>query len=110
MKLAVIGDRGMIAGFRLAGVKYTGVPESAKETEELLGSFCEDPEIGIILITDLIAESIRPFIMALQGKEAVFPIIVEIPGSEGVTRRTEPLEGLIRRAVGIDIWKEAHGK
>jgi V/A-type H+-transporting ATPase subunit F len=108
VKLAVIGDRGMVAGFRLAGVKYTGVPDDAREAEKLLRSFCEDPEIGIILITDVIAESVRPFISELQGGGSVFPIIVEVPGSEGAIRRAEPLEGLIRRAVGIDIWKEAH--
>ncbi|MDT8357701.1 MAG: V-type ATP synthase subunit F [Methanomicrobiaceae archaeon] len=106
MRVAVIGDRGTVAGFRLAGVKYTGVPESERMAEDLLRNFCEDPEIGIILITDLIAASIRPAISDLQGV-SVFPLIVEVPASEGVVGRAEPLDSLIRRAVGIEIWKEA---
>ena len=110
MKMAVIGDRGTVAGFRLAGVKYTGVPESERMAEDLLRDFCEDPEIGIVLITDLIAAPIRPAIRDLQGRVSVFPLIVEIPASEGAVGRAEPLDGLIRRAVGIEIWKEAQAK
>ncbi|MDI6888637.1 MAG: V-type ATP synthase subunit F [Methanocellales archaeon] len=102
MKAAVIGDRNMTLGFSLAGVKKMRVAETPRETEEALKHFLVDPEIGIIMLLDSLAESIRPFMNKVQGRKEVYPIVVEVPGKEG-SRAIDPINRLIRKAVGIDV-------
>jgi len=102
MKAAVIGNRNMTLGFSLAGVKKMRVVETPQETEEALKHFLVDPEVGVIILLDSLAESIRPYMDKIQVKKEVFPIVVEVPGKEGA-RATDPINRLIRRAVGIDV-------
>jgi len=102
MKAAVIGDRNMTLGFSLAGVKKARIAQTPQETEEALKHYMDDPEVGVIMLLDSLAESIRPFMNKLQGRKEVYPIIVEVPGKEGA-RAPDPINRLIRKAVGIDV-------
>lgn len=102
MKAAVIGDRNMTLGFSLAGVKKARIAQTPQETEEALKQYMSDPEIGVIMLLDSLAESIRPFMNKVQGRKEIYPIIVEVPGKEGA-RASDPIDRLIRKAVGIDV-------
>ncbi len=105
MKICVVGDFDTITGFRLAGIKDTyevEEPQSAvKVIKELFQN--KDKEIGLIIITERIADDIRAELKEIsEGK--VIPLIVEIPDKKGpIEKKVDPIKELVKRAVGLEI-------
>jgi V/A-type H+-transporting ATPase subunit F len=105
MELVVIGDEDTRTGFKLAGVTRTYPGEEAKTyLEEML----LDSTIGIIMINERFAEQNREILnRARKEKKKLTPIIVEIPDSTGpIKREIDPIQQLIRRALGAQIEEE----
>ncbi len=101
-KIAVIGDRDTVIGFRMAGVTESTVPQSPAETRQALRSYFSDPMMGLILITEPLAKKIEDTILELS--EAPVPVVLLIPDRRGPTGAYETvLKELVRRAVGIEI-------
>ncbi|MFW5928660.1 MAG: V-type ATP synthase subunit F [Thermoplasmatota archaeon] len=105
MKVVVVGDEDMALGFSLAGVDKTYVPSDDYDARKQLNHLLEEPDVGIILLSERIAEDIREHLQEkIKRKKELYPIIVEIPNKEGKLKdKEDPLKGKIRRAVGIDI-------
>ncbi len=101
-KIAVIGDRDTVTGFRLVGVSECAVPKSTAETRDLLYQYFRDPTMGLILITEPLATEVEDAIVELS--QSPVPVILLVPDRDGATGAYEAvLRDLIRRAVGIDI-------
>jgi len=101
-KIAVIGDRDTVIGFRMAGVREGTVPSNPDETREALISYFRDPEMGLIIITEPLAKTVEQTIIELSV--APVPVIMLIPDRNGSTGAYETvLKELVRRAVGIEI-------
>jgi len=101
-KIAVIGDRDTVTGFRMVGVRESSIPKTADETRKSLLDYFRDPEMGLIIITEPLAEGIEEIILELS--EAPVPVILLVPDRQGTTGAYETvLKELIRRAVGIEI-------
>lgn len=101
MKYYVIGDEDAVLGFGLAGVRGRRVRNSA-EASEAFREALEDRENGIILVTERIAELIRPQVDRYVFKED-FPLIVEIPDWEGKLSSRPPLREMVNTAIGIKL-------
>ncbi|MFW6144757.1 MAG: V-type ATP synthase subunit F [Candidatus Natronoplasma sp.] len=108
MKVVVVGKKEMTVGFSLAGVNEVYTPENEYEAKKTIDRLLETPDVGVILLSESIAEDIREHLqMKKKRKEDVYPIIVEIPDKEGPREdKEDPLKGKIKRAVGIDITRE----
>jgi len=102
LKIFAIGDKDMVLGFKLAGVSYALEVKDSEEAKVALKNAFQKREVGIILISERIAEELRPFISKLV-EEADLPIIVEIPGKEGTRMGGDILKKLIKKAVGVEI-------
>lgn len=105
MELVVIGDEDTRTGFKLAGVTRTYSGDEAKShLEELL----LDSAIGIIMISEKCAEKNRDVLnRTRKERKRLHPIIVEIPDNSGpIKREVDPLQALIRRALGAQIQEE----
>ncbi len=101
-KIAVIGDRDTVTGFRLVGVSECAVPKTPTETRDLLYQYFRDPAMGLILITEPLATEVEDTIVELS--QSPVPVILLVPDRDGSTGAYETvLRELIRRAVGIDI-------
>lgn len=101
-KIAVIGDRDTVTGFRLVGVSECATPKSPDETKELLYDFYRDPSMGLIIITEPLAKEVEDTIVELS--QSPVPVILLISDRTGSTGTYEAiLKELIRRAVGIEI-------
>ena len=104
MKFHCIADENTVRGFRLAGVTgevVTAAPEAAAAVE----SAAARPDCGIIILTEKIADGIRPLVEQIRsGRER--PLIVEIPGPEGAARERKSLRQLVQEAVGIRLEPE----
>jgi V/A-type H+-transporting ATPase subunit F len=101
-KIAVIGDRDTVAGFRMVGVNEWFTPRSPDETQEKLKEFFRDPHMGLIIITEPLAQQVEDTINQLSG--IPIPVIMLIPDRFGSTGAYEAvMKEMVRRAVGIEI-------
>jgi V/A-type H+-transporting ATPase subunit F len=106
MEIALIGDRHTAYGFRLAGIRKTFLMEEIRREdirEILRGLF--DSNIGIILVTEKVAEGIRNILEeANRFRKGIIPIILEIPDSGGsLISKIDPMRELIKRTIGFEI-------
>lgn len=105
MEIALIGDKHTVYGFRLAGLRKTFlIKEISQEIREILKGLFSD-NIGLILITEKIAEEIRDTLKEMDRfRKGIMPIILEIPDSGGpLISKIDPMRGLIKRTVGFEI-------
>lgn len=101
MKVMVIGHPEAVRGFSLAGVQ--GQPASTvEEVNRALDQAMSDGDIGIILVTQDVSRLIEPRIDQLKLRSTI-PLVVEIPGPEGVDPNTPSLGDVVLRAIGIKI-------
>ncbi len=102
MEIGVVGDFDTITGFRLAGVKETYEVEEPRAAVEILKKLIKK-DIGLIIITERLADQIRDETTAIIERNAL-PLIVEIPDKRGpVEGKADPIMALIKKAVGVDI-------
>ena len=101
-KIAVIGDRDTVTGFRMVGVNEWFTPKSPAETREKLLEYFRDPNMGLIIITELLAQQVEDTVNQIAS--SAIPVVMLIPDRHGTTGAYDTfLKELIRRAVGIDI-------
>jgi len=101
MRYFIIGDEDAVLGFGLVGVEGT-VATSVAQAEEAFSAAMEQPDIGIIIITERVADLIRPqvdrFIFTRN-----FPLIVEIPDRQGPLPGKPGIREMVNRAIGIKL-------
>lgn len=104
MKYFCIADEDTVRGFRLAGVDGRAVVTAA-EAADALAKASSRPEIGIVILTDVVAADIRPQVDDLRTNRGR-PLVVEIPGPEGPMPGRKTLREFVQEAVGIRIGQE----
>ena len=104
MKLAAICDKDTAIGLRLAGVHEVHV-EKEKNIIELWNEISSKDDIGIIFITEAIAEALDRYLRDFRLRNNL-PIIVEIPDKKGRKKdHVDFVSHLIKKAVGIEVNK-----
>ena len=101
MRFRVIGDSLTILGFSLAGatgVVVTDVDGAEKAISEALG----DPDAGILIITERVADLIRARADELLFSDR-FPLVLEIPDSGGAIPGRPTMKELVKQAIGIAV-------
>ena len=102
MKSYLISDnRDTLVGMRLAGIQGVIV----HEREEILREFnmaVEDTSIGIVIVTEIIADTIRNEIME-QKLKFNKQLIIEIPDRHGTTKGKDAITNYIRESIGIQV-------
>ena len=101
MKLLVIGSQDAVLGFDLVGVRGR-IVTTAKELNQALDAALADKEVGIVLVTEDVADLARQRVDMLRVRSTV-PLVVEIPGPEGPRPDRPPLSEVIRRTIGVRI-------
>ncbi len=101
MRFYVIADEATVAGFSLVGVDGV-VVEGAEEAKEALQQAFSSHDIGIIVITEKLAASIRE-----EMEEFVFghdfPLVIEIPDREGPMEGRVSIRQMVRSAIGFNV-------
>jgi len=101
MKYYVIADSDTVLGFRYIGVRGEEVT-NAEQARAALSRAEADPAVGVVIITDTIAQAIRPEVNRVRFGTPR-PLVVEIPGRGGAATGRQTLLEMIREAVGIRI-------
>ncbi len=101
MKVKVIGNPEAVLGFSLAGVEGREAT-TADEVNRALDDALSAGDIGIILITQDSSALVESRMAQLRLRSTV-PLVVEIPGPEGVRPGQPSLGEVVLRAIGIKI-------
>ncbi|MDY7040588.1 MAG: V-type ATP synthase subunit F [Chloroflexota bacterium] len=101
MKVLVIGHPEAVLGFSLVGVHGRSVTTAA-EVNQALDDALSAPDVGIVLVTDDVADLIQARMDQLRLRSTV-PLVVEIPGPGGPLPDQPSLNEVIRRAIGVKI-------
>jgi len=104
MKFLCIADEDTVRGFRLAGIE--GLPaRTPAQAADLLEQAARRPDVGILVLTEDVAEGIRAQLDAFrQARDR--PLVVEIPGPAGPSPSRAGLHRIVQAAVGIRVREE----
>lgn len=101
MKYSIIGDEDTVLGFRMVGV--TGkVATNTDEAKRAFNALLEDRENCIIIMTERVAEMIRPIVDKFLFTES-FPLIVEIPDRNGPMPGRPGIRETVNAAIGLKL-------
>ena len=101
MKVLVIGNPDAVLGFSLVGVEGKAVT-TAEEVNQALDEAMAAHDIGIVLVTMDVARLIEARMDRLKLQSTI-PLVVEIPGPEGVSADQPSLSDVVLRAIGVKI-------
>jgi len=101
MKILVIGHPEAVLGFSLVGV-HGQTATTAEEVNQALDSALASSEVGLILVTEDVARLIEPRMSQLKLHSTV-PLVVEIPGPQGVPSDQPSLSEVVQQVIGIKI-------
>ena len=100
MKYFVIGDEDTVLGFSLVGV-FGMQATTSEQAMQAWNKALEDPEVGIIVITDGVAALIRGLVDRYLFSES-FPLVVEIPSAHSKEGPPD-LRSLVNQAIGVSL-------
>ena len=101
MKILVIGHPDAVLGFSIAGVGGR-VASTAEEVNQALDEAQAAKDVGVVLVTQDVAELIPARIEQLKLRSTV-PLIVEIPAGGGAPEGQASLGEIVLRAIGIRL-------
>jgi len=102
MKMFLISDNvDTKTGMRLAGIDGV-VVHDPEEVRSALQKVLNDSEVGIVLITEKLADLAGEEISGIKLK-CQTPLIVEIPDRHGTRRSVDSITRYVRDAVGLKI-------
>lgn len=99
--ILVLGDAALVMGFQLAGLEHTKlvtVETFQKELENTLN----DPKYGIVVVNENMLSEID-WRLKKKLDSIAYPVIIPMPGPEGVSAEGDEIRGLIKRALGFDL-------
>ncbi len=103
-RLIIITRPTLVAGFRLAGVDAHGV-EDVETAQELIASWLEAGEVGLLAIDDGLLAHIDPTLLKSMEDSEQLPFLA-IPGGQPLgseSSRRHRIAEMIRRAIGFHI-------
>lgn len=101
MRYYVIGDEDTVLGFGMVGVRGTVVRDRSS-AEEAFRQAIAERDIGILIITEKVADHIRPDVERYLFSER-FPLILEIPDREGPKEGRPGIREMVNTAIGIKL-------
>ena len=101
MKILVVGHPEAVLGFSLVGVGGR-VAKTAAEVNQALDDAQASKEVGIVLVTQDVAQLIPARMEHLKLRSTV-PLIVEIPAQGGPAENQASLGEIVLRAIGIKL-------
>ncbi len=103
-RIAVIGERETSLGFKLAGIKDVFIAEG-KEASAMVTKFINSKEYDLIITSYNVKSALSP--AARHAAEtASKPLIIFIPSEKELEDKSESVEALAKRVLGVDIYKK----
>lgn len=90
-----------LVGLRLAGIEGR-VARGPEESKSAIEAALEDPELGILVLTEKVAETVPDLVQALRERGEL-PLVVEVPDRHGMHRAADFLTAYVRDAIGVNL-------
>jgi len=101
MKYSIIADEDTVLGFGMVGVSGRSV-RNPDEAQQAFRATLGDKDTGIIIITERVADMIRPLVEKYLFTQS-FPLIVEIPDRKGRPPGRPGIREMVNTAIGIKL-------
>lgn len=99
-RIAVVGDRELVIGYRLLGIDDTYIAVE-EETADVMQKLFYSNEFGLIVASQSVRHELSPAFRA-KVEASIEPLVVFMPSlGEGV--KEESISDLARRVLGVDI-------
>lgn len=100
-RIAVVGERELVLGYRLLGVEDTFTPKGAAEASKLLGDLVSSGKYALIVVGHSVASTI-PVQLRERLEASTSPLVFFMPNphAEGLE---EPLAALAKRVLGVEL-------
>ena len=102
MRIFVIGNQDAVLGFALTGIRGQ-IATTGEDLMTTLDAVVQNEDVGIILITEDVADMARDYVNHLIMRYQTLPLIVEIPGPDGPSPSRPPLNTLIQQTIGVQL-------
>lgn len=99
--MLIIGSQDAVWGFALVGVRGE-IVTTEEEVHQALDAAMVSQDLGIVLITDDVADLARDRVDTLKVR-SMHPLLVEIPGPEGPRPDHPPINEIIRHTIGVKV-------
>lgn len=100
MYALVIGDRDMVTGFQLVGIKGIEVA-TVDEARRTLVKAVENFDVSIVIVSEDFSTELRATIDELRLNR-IAPLIVELPGRSGPSGAID-MSRIVGRAIGVKV-------
>lgn len=101
MRIAVIGSEDFALGFRVCGIKRVILAKDDDFAKKFNECF-EQEDLGVIIVEESLYSTL-PGRIKKRIEKTISPVV--IPLSTDLSESTD-LKYLIKRCIGIDLWKE----
>lgn len=81
MKIFTVGSKSFVTSFQLAGVPGK-ISENPKNALEKIKNLTDDPDVGLVLVSDDITEEINDELTALRAEKSTLVFALPAAGSE----------------------------
>ncbi|MBN1673383.1 MAG: hypothetical protein JXR37_20225 [Kiritimatiellae bacterium] len=101
MKVRVVGDKLLVALFRIAGVRGAS-PASAAEATAAIEAYLEEPGVGVVLVGSSLATLMgAAFREYLQRRR--LPMVLRIPDRRDREGCAGEIRGYLQRTLGVRL-------
>ncbi|MEM0120285.1 MAG: V-type ATP synthase subunit F [Thermoprotei archaeon] len=100
-KIAVVGERELVLGYRLLGVEDTFTPSSQPEAVKLVNELAGSDKYSLIVLSSAVA-SVLPQPVREKLEASTYPLVVFMPNPQSEVG-DEPLAELAKRVLGVDL-------
>jgi len=98
-RIAVVGDRELVIGYRLLGIDDTFI--ATEEATDVMQKLFYSNEFGLIVASQSVRHALSPAFRA-KVEASIEPLVIFMPSlGEGV--KEESISDLARRVLGVDI-------
>ena len=107
--IAIIGDKDLVNGMRLAGVSRYHVikdnQDTAEDVRKALTELISEPDVGIIAIQEDYVQHVGDIIAQVKERRRLTPVIIEVPPKYGTKYHDVAAyyKSYVRRFTGFDI-------
>ena len=102
-RLAVVGDRELVIGYRLIGIDDTFIVSNEEDASKKIQELYSSGEFGLIIASNSMRTKLSTKFLA-EIEESIEPLVLFMPSQEQVTEEDEEsIAALAKRVLGISI-------
>jgi V/A-type H+/Na+-transporting ATPase subunit F len=100
-KIAVVGEKELVLGYRLLGVE-DAFPVSREDSQKTLMDLFNSDKYNLIIVGSEARRGLSPAMLE-KMESSIVPLVVFMPSPQGQVAAEESLSRLAKRVLGVDI-------